>query len=135
MRLVDLYEMSYRDLKDAEYIIEYLFKDLGLDVVWTTHFVERIEGREADVSKEELIEAFKKMKLKYGQRLMLARDKQEEFVGVLKDLAADLNIPFAIDFDKKRPGQNKYKLRGITIMRKNPAAFRSNMAGGTELKV
>ena len=30
-----LHEMSDQDLKDAEYVIEYLFKDLKLDVVWS----------------------------------------------------------------------------------------------------
>ena len=38
MKLKDLYEMSMQDLRDAERVIEYLFKDLGLDVVWSTHF-------------------------------------------------------------------------------------------------
>lgn len=139
MRLVEiaklLREMSMQDLRDAEYVIEYLFKDLGLDVVWTTHFKERIEGRESDVTKEELIGAFQKMKNKYGQRLVMARDNHREFVGILKDLAADLNIPFAIDFDRRNPLNNKYKLRGITIMRKDPKRFVSNVGGGAELRV
>lgn len=135
MKVKDLFEMSYQDLRDAEYVIEYLFKDLGLDVVWTTHFIDRIEGREADVSKEELIGTFKKMKEKYGPRLLAAKDRHNEFVGILKDLATDLNIPFAIDFNKRNPANNKYRLRGITIMRKDPRTFRSNMSGGVELRV
>lgn len=135
MKLKDLYEMSMQDLHDAEYVIEYLFKDLGLDVIWTTHFKDRIQGREADVTKFELAGAFQKMKEKYGERLKVARANHQQFVGVLKDLATELNIPFAIDFDHRNPLNNKYKLRGITIMRKDPKTFVTNVSGGTELKV
>lgn len=135
MKLQDLYEMPMQDLRDAEYVIEYLFKDLGLDVVWSTHFKDRVQGREDNVTKFELIEAFKKMKQKYGDRLRTARDDHQHFVGVLKDLATELNIPFAIDFDRGNPLKNKYILRGITIMRKDPNRFVANVSGGAELKV
>lgn len=128
-------EMSMQELRDAEYVIEYLFKDLGIDVIWTTHFKDRIEGREADVTKFELAEAFKKMKERYGERLQAARDNHREFVGILKDMASELNIPFAVEFDRKNPRNNKYILRGITIMRKDPKRFRANVGGGTELRV
>ena len=135
MKLKDLYEMSMQDLRDAERVIEYLFKDLGLDVVWSTHFKDRVQGREADVTKYELADAFKKLKEKYGARLIAARNNHNEFVGILKDLATELNIPFAIHFDRKNPLNNKYKLHGITIMRKDPKRFVANVSGGTELRV
>lgn len=135
MKLQDLHEMSMQDLQDAERVIEYLFKHLNLDVVWTTHFKDRIQGRESDVTKFELAGAFQKMKEKYGERLLAARENHREFVGVLKDLATELNIPFAIDFDRKNSLNNKYKLRGITIMRKDPKTFVANVSGGTELRV
>jgi len=128
-------EMSMQDLRDAEYVIEYLFKDLGIDVIWTTHFKDRIQGREDSVTKFELAGAFKKMKERYGDRLVAARNNHKEFVGVLKDLASELNIPFSIEFDRRNPPNNKYKLRGITIMRKDPKRFRANVGGGTELQV
>lgn len=137
MKLIDLQEMSMQDLKDAERVIEYLFKNLHLDVVWTTHFIDRVSdgGREEDVTKFELAGAFQKMRDKYGQRLLQARNNHKEFVAILKDLAADLNIPFAIDFDRKNPQNNTYRLRGITIMRKDPKAFKANASGGAELQV
>jgi hypothetical protein len=138
MRLADLHEMSMQDLRDAERVIEWMFKDLNLDVVWTTHFVDRVSdegGREATVTKFELADAFKRMKEKYGNRLLQAKNNHREFVGILKDMAADLNIPFAIDFDRRNPLNNKYRLRGITIMRKDPKRFRPNVSGGTELPV
>ncbi len=138
MLLRDLYEMSMQDLRDAERVIEWLFKDLKLDVVWTSHFVDRVTdqgGREADVTKFELADAFKKMKERYGDRLIKARNNHKEFVAILKDMASDLNIPFAIDFDRRTPYNNKYRLRGITIMRKDPQKFRPNVSGGTELRV
>lgn len=135
MKLKDLHEMSMQDLRDAEHVIEYLFKDLGIDVVWTTHFQDRIQGRESNVTKFELAGAFQKLKEKYGDRLKQARDNHKAFVGILKDLATELNIPFAVEFDRRNHRNNKYKLRGITIMRKDPKRFRANFGGGAELTV
>lgn len=133
MRIRQLYEMSLQDLKDAELAIEWLFKDLRLDVVWTNHFVQRVTGRESDVTKVELMSAFSKMKKLYGQRLQMAQHDHEHFVAVLKDLSTNLNIPFAVHFDSV--GRPKYTLSGITIMRKDPAKFHTNVSGGTELPV
>lgn len=135
MRLCDIKEMSVQDLYDAEHVIEWLFKDLNLDVVWTTHFTDRALGREFNIQKSEVINAFRKMKQKYGARLSYARDKHKEFIAVLKDLATDLNIPFSVDFSHEDPKNHKYKLRGITIMRKDPNKFRMNISGGQELRV
>lgn len=134
MKLKELFEMSQAELVTAEHIIEKLFKSLKLDVVWTTHFKERVTDREESVSRAELTQAFKKLQRKYSKRLKDARDHKEEFVAVLKDLSSNLNIPFVIDFDKTN-NQEKYVMRGITIMRKNPNDFKINAKGGEELKV
>lgn len=135
INLKQVIEMSQQQLQDAEYIIEWLFKDLQLDIIWSAHFKQRIEGREKDVRTDELISAFKKLKEKYGAQLIAAKNTREEFVGILKDLSTDLNIPFAIDFDKEKPPNHKYHLRGITIVRKDPKRFRANISGGIELRV
>lgn len=135
MRLNDLFEMSLIDLRGVELAIEQLFKDLRLDVIWTVHFKERILNREQQVTPEELFFAFKKLKNKYGKRLQQAKDNEERFVGILKDMAADLNIPFVVDFSRENTQNHKYHLKGITIMRKRPERFHANIAGGEELKV
>ena len=135
MKLADLFEMSMQDLRTAEDLIERMFKDLELDVIWTTHFKERIVGREENVSLPELVDAFRRMKQKYGPALQASKDNHERFEAVLKDLAHDLNIPFAIDFSHKDPRSRKYNLRGITIMRKDPSRFHINAAGGKELTI
>lgn len=135
MLLKQLFEMSAQELRDSEYVIEWLFKDLNLDVVWSKHFVQRVTGREQDVQKAELIDAFKKLKDKYGSRLVQAQRNHEHFVAVLKDMATELNIPFAVHFDKNDPRKHKYMLYGITIMRKSPEKFVTNMSGGQDLPV
>lgn len=135
MKVKDLYEMSAQDLRDAEYVIEYLFRDLKLDVVWSTHFTERILGRESNITKQQLIAAFQKLKTKYGAQLVAARDKHVEFIGILKDVAEELNIPFVINFSKINSSGNKYILRGITIMQKDTTKFVSNLSGGSDLPV
>lgn len=127
--------MSTQELRDSEYVIEWLFKDLKLDVVWSTHFVQRVTGREQNVQKQELVAAFQKLKEKYGSRLVQAQQNHEHFVAVLKDLSSELNIPFAVHFDKENPHKHKYTLYGITIMRKPPEKFVSNASGGQDLTV
>jgi hypothetical protein len=127
-----LLEMSDQDLRDAEYVIEWLFKDLKIDVVWSNHFKQRVTDREQNVTKAELVTMFQKLKAKYGDLLKQAQHNHEHFVAVLTDISTDLNVPFAIHFDNDTP---KYKLHGITIMRKKGAQFHANVAGGHALAV
>lgn len=131
-----LCEMSARDLQDATYAIEYLFKDLKLDVVWSNHFKQRVlQDREVAVQRTDVINAFSKLKAKYGDRLVKAQRDHTMFTAVLKDMSTELNIPFSIHFDREDPYKHEYKLHIITIMRKPPAQFHTNAAGGDELYV
>lgn len=143
MRLVEilsssLTEMSVTDLRTAESLIERFFRDLSIDVEWSKHFVARVldGGREEDVTVVELADAFAKMKRKYGQQLLQARNDHRQFLGVLQDIGRKLNIVFNIDFQGGSSTlPNKYLLHGITIMRKSPWQFRSNQQGGKILRV
>lgn len=136
MLLQDLFEMSSRDLRDATYAVEWLFKDLKLDVVWSTHFQQRVmQDRETEVRHQDVIAAFSKLKAKYGPLLVQAQRDHKMFTAVLKDLSTELNIPFSIHFHKDDPYKHQYKLHVITIMRKDPAKFKTNVAGGDVLVV
>jgi hypothetical protein len=134
MKLIDLFEMSTQDLRDTQRALEWLFDDLKLDVVISTHFQSRVlDNREQAVTKEEVINAFSKLKRKYGSLLVQAQHNHEHFVAVLKDMSTQLNIPFAIHFD--HDNVPTYKMHLITIMRKNPGNFKANNAGGQDLAV
>lgn len=102
-----------------------MFKDLGLRVEFSKHFVERLFGREQKVHVREIVSAFSKLKAKYRIKLEQAKN-YGEFEGIIKDFGKDLNIVFAIDDPN---------LEAITIMRKDPHHFRLNSAGGVEFKV
>jgi hypothetical protein len=102
-----------------------MFKDLGLNVAFTNHFIERLLGREQKVQVKEILSSFGKLKTKYRTKLEQAKESGE-FEGIIKDFGRELNIVFAIDDPN---------LEAITVMRKDPRDFHVNNAGGVEFKV
>lgn len=122
MLLTDISEMAQADLNAVEQAVDHMFREIGLDVIFTQHFKNRIldngsEARDTDVSAEEVYNAFAALKQTYGKTLMKAKHDPHEFVGVLKDISTKLNIPFAIDYDRIYKGL--HKLNATTIMRKD----------------
>lgn len=123
-----LTELSWDEAKRVEQYLDRMFKNLGLDVEFSKHFLDRVvdeddyrrdgysSARDSDVSKEELIDAFTHLKQKYGRKLYMARKNPREFSAILKDVSTDLNIPFTIDYDKVE--KKMHELRAITAMRK-----------------
>ncbi|MDE1830701.1 MAG: hypothetical protein KGI25_10310, partial [Thaumarchaeota archaeon] len=72
-----------------------LRKVLGWEVHCSSHFVERVFGRERDVPISIIIRAFQKMRDKY--RIQLAKATQMgEVECVVKDYANNLNIVFVL---------------------------------------
>lgn len=114
-------EMAISDISRTERELDKMFRDIGLDVQFSHHFKDRLSnnsslGRESDISHEELLKVFSELKKKYGKQLLMARNNPKEFVGLLKDITTQLNIPFTIDYDKIYNGL--HKLKAITVMRK-----------------
>lgn len=105
--------------------LQEIFKDLGLNVQFSQHFVERLLGREQKVQAREIVSAFGKLKTKYRAKLEQAKETGD-FEGIIKDFGRELNIVFAIDDPN---------LEAITVMRKDPHHFHVNNAGGVEFKV
>ena len=134
MKLNDLFEMSDNDLDRAEQAIDSMFRELGLDIIFTKHFRERTIGdgaRDADVTAKEVFSAFNKLKVRYGRELYAAKDNPEQFVGLLKDISTSINMPFSIDYDRVSKGL--HNLRVVTVMRKKN--FVPNSDGGKVLTV
>lgn len=123
MKLLEL--KSPAELTYLETALQGLFSDLGLEVHFTKHFVERLFGREQKVSVREIIGAFQKLKAKYRLKLEQAKD-YGELEGIIKDFGHDLNIVFKIEDPN---------LEAITIMRKDPNQFHVNSQGGIEFRV
>lgn len=123
MRLIEL--QSPQEVVELEAQLDALMRPVGLDVEFTRHFIERLLGREHQVSVEEVVDAFVKLKNKYKKRLISAK-KKPDYEAILKDFSHDLNIVFGIRGDQ---------LMNITIKRKDPSSFHINKQGGDELRV
>ena len=114
------------EVKELEQYLDQMFGEMGFDVNLTKHFVERILGREQSVTMDEVTNAFAKLKAKYGDRLMQAKET-DRYVGILKDFSTSLNIVFELKDDK---------MNNVTIIRKSPNQFQSReFPGGQQLKV
>jgi hypothetical protein len=123
---VKLFELkSPAEVQELEAQLDDIMRTVGLDVKFTRHFVERILGREKRVTKEEVVDSFRKLKAKYKKRLIAAK-KKAEYEAVLKDFGNDLNVVFGVDGPV---------LTAVTIKQKNPDQFHINNDGGDELKV
>lgn len=105
-------KLSRRDLDDVERNIDKVFADLGIDVEFTRHFIDRVndERNGKDITKDELEDLFLKTKQKYGQKIHSMKASHE---AVLTDLGTWINLPFVLN----KVG-NELELVAKTVMRK-----------------
>jgi hypothetical protein len=101
-------------LEDLEKFGDRLLNKYGVDVKFTSHFHERMSDDRNDpcVSLAELQRILKKISKEKGKQLKALPDDSE---GVIVDLQKDLNIPFAINFDKN---SGELEIRMKTVLRK-----------------
>jgi len=102
------------DLKSVDSFADSLFSDVGIDVAFTKHFVDRVNDLRngKDITPEELKDLFKKEYEKYGETISKLPIGSER---VMTDLNTNINIPFALSWDNKSPDMN---LVTKTVMRK-----------------
>lgn len=105
--------MTRRDLQGVEDYADDLFRDVGVDIEFSSHFVDRLNdprnGKE--IESAELVDLFTKTYRKYGQKIPNFRQGTE---AVIIDFNSNINIPFAL----KKTGKGQYELVNQTIMRK-----------------
>jgi hypothetical protein len=101
-------------LADLERFGDRLLNKYGVDVKFTSHFHERMSDDRNDpcIKIIELQQILKKISKEKGAQLKALPDDSE---GVIIDLQKDLNIPFAINFDKNT---GELEIRMKTILRK-----------------
>jgi hypothetical protein len=106
-------------------------------VVFTNHFFDRLAGREESVAPTELFNTFVKFFDKFEKTLesIAPRSPGEEEAILLKDFAAQLNIPLEVKIDKSSGNVVKWSVIGVTIMRKPPAKFVPNQSGEKQFKL
>jgi len=94
-------EVSWNDLKRLESVLDSMFKSANLDIAFTRHFWERINGSRGyggTVSIPELQDAFRKTYSKYAQKI---KDHPVDWKAIILDVSKSLNMPFTLDWDGK----------------------------------
>jgi hypothetical protein len=93
--------ISKNQLRSVDDFADSLFNPIGVDVEFTTHFVDRLNdprnGEEIETS--ELKDLFIKLYQKYGERIPNFRNGTHALV---TDLSSNINIPFELKWDKER---------------------------------
>ena len=106
-------DITLSDLKEIERYADKLFAAVGIDVEFTKHFHDRANDPRNDkpITTAELLGIFKRTYKKYGKRI---RKLNPGAQGVIKDMRADINMPFVINIDKN----GMLDLVAKTVMRK-----------------
>jgi hypothetical protein len=107
-------DITQSQLNSLEAKIDKAFGNLGIDVNFTRHFIDRVndERNKTPISIEELARLFAKEYKRWGKPIaQMGPDKE----AVLKDLESDINIPFVMKWDREN---NELDMIAKTVMRK-----------------
>jgi len=102
------------DLKSVENYADDLFSDVGVDVEFTRHFLDRVNDlrNKEDITPDELKDLYLKAYNKYANTISKLHPGEER---VLTDPQSNINIPFAMNWDGRSPDVD---LVNKTVMRK-----------------
>ena len=102
MRVQDILseEVSQRELYTVERFADDLWRQYGIDVQFTKHFVERVNDprNNPPIYVDDLIDMFRKEYHSQGEHISQLPDQSQ---GVMRDMFTKLNLPFVI-IDGKR---------------------------------
>lgn len=107
-------EVTQKELDILEMYIDKVFNKVGIDVEFTRHFLDRVndERNRKQITTRELGNLFAKEYKRWGKPIAQLGPDQE---AVMKDLESDINIPFALKWDRNK---NQLELIAKTVMRK-----------------
>jgi len=122
-----LKEQQLNELKDeaemheVENHLSQMFRDVGVNrVVFTRHGgVDRVLGRNEDVTAQELSELFFKFKKLHKPKIDAEIEKRGRFQAVIKDYSSQINV--VVDFTKQDS-----EMRIVTLERKPPNNFKGD---------
>lgn len=106
--------VTQADIDQLETFADRLFAKVGIDVEFTRHFLDRVndERNVKQITISELTRLFKQEFKRYGKIIAQLGPDAE---AVMKDLATDINMPFALRWDTEN---NELDLIAKTVMRK-----------------
>jgi hypothetical protein len=104
--------ISRKDLGDVENYADDLFSDVGIDVEFTKHFLDRVNDPRngTEITPEELMSLYKKAHDKYGNNLSHLKTGSER---VVNDVQTDINVPVVLNKRGKEA-----EMVNVTVMRK-----------------
>lgn len=104
--------ISRKDLGDVENYADGIFSDVGIDVEFTKHFLDRVNDPRngTEITPEELMSLYKKAHDKYGNNLSHLKTGSER---VVNDVQTDINVPVVLNKRGKEA-----EMVNMTVMRK-----------------
>jgi len=104
--------ISKQELSKFEQFVDKLFAELGIDIVFTKHFYDRLNHprNKKDIEIKELKDIFNEVFKKYGEDL----DRDINIDAIIKSLNTKINMPFVVQWDDKNM---EFDLVLKTIMR------------------
>ena len=111
---VKLMSVTAVDIQQLEQFADRIFANVGIDVEFTKHFKDRVnsERNAKPIVPAELTRLFKQERKRYGKPIAQMGPDSE---AVMRDLQTDINVPFALTYDKDN---NELDLIAKTVMRK-----------------
>lgn len=106
-------QVTWNDLKRLESVLDAMFASAKLDIAFTRHFWERINGSRGyggTVTIPEIQDAFRKTYAKHAQKI---KDHPVDWKAIILDVSKSLNMPFTLDWDGKMK-----KMIMVTAMKK-----------------
>ncbi len=107
-------EITQAMLNKLESYLDQIFKNVGIDVEFTRHFLDRVNDsrNKQQITLKELALLFKDAYLKYGKKIAQMGPAAQ---AVIKDMRSDVNVPFVLNWDESN---NELDLVAKTVMRK-----------------
>jgi len=112
---VKLMAVTSVDIQQLEKFADRIFADVGIDVEFTKHFLDRVNDERNDkpIVPAELTRLFKQERKRYGKPIAQMGPDSE---AVMRDLQTNINVPFALVLDKSN---DELDLIAKTVMRKD----------------
>lgn len=104
-------------LKVIEKALDKLFSDLGIDIEFTKHFLDRLndERNQTPITPYELAKVYKSLHDTWGDKLVIQGKSNKQIEEVVKSINTMINIPIVIGYNRKT---KMIELTAKTIMRK-----------------
>ncbi len=104
--------ISRKELGDVENYADGIFSDVGIDVEFTKHFLDRVNDPRngVEITPEEVMSLYKKAHDKYGNNLSHLKTGSER---VVNDVQTDINVPVVLNKRGKEA-----EMVNMTVMRK-----------------